>query len=78
MADVPGVMSKLSTVLADLGVSIEAITQKEPAKDQKNVSVIFITQFTQEALIDQAISAFENMPEVQKGITRIRVEHFNT
>lgn len=77
VSDVPGVMSKLSTVFANLGVSIEAITQKEPAMEEQNVSVIFITQRTQEKLINQAIAEFNTMPEVQADITRIRVEHFN-
>lgn len=76
--DVPGVMSQLATVFADLGVSIEAITQKEPERDQHRVSVIFITQRTQEALINQAINQIEDMSDVLQSVTRIRVEHLDS
>ena len=76
--DVPGVMSQLATVFADLRISIEAITQKEPARDQHRVSVIFITQRTVENLIDQAINQIEDMPDVLQAVTRIRVEHLDS
>ncbi|NNC99125.1 MAG: homoserine dehydrogenase [Gammaproteobacteria bacterium] len=75
--DVPGVMSQLSTVFADLDISIEALTQKEPARGETRVSVIFITQRTVEAQINKAISQIESMSDVYDAVTRIRVEHLN-
>ena len=75
--DVAGVMSKLSTVFADLDVSLEAITQKEPQKGETHVSVIFITQRTVESRIISAIEQIEAMPEVRDKIVRIRVEHLD-
>lgn len=75
--DVPGVMSELATIFADLGISIEAITQKEPARDQHRVSVIFITQRTQESLINQAINQIEDMQNVLQSVIRLRVEHLD-
>ena len=75
--DVSGVMSQLSTVFADLNISIEAITQKEPAKGDDQVAVIFITQRTIEALINIAIARIEAMPDVLRSVTRIRVEHLS-
>ncbi len=76
--DVPGVMSELTTIFADLGVSIVAITQKEPARGQHHVSVIFITQRTNEALISKAINQIEDMQDVLKSVTRLRVEHLDS
>ena len=75
--DVPGVMSKLTTVFADLGISLEAIKQKEPARGEPHVSVIFITQATLEAQINSAISKIELLPDVLAQVTRIRVEHLD-
>jgi homoserine dehydrogenase len=75
--DVAGVMSKLSTVFADLNISLEAITQKEPQKDQQSVSVILITQRTVEGYINQAITKIEAMDDVRADVTRIRVEHLD-
>lgn len=76
--DVSGVMSKLTTIFADLGVSIEAITQKEPKPNENHVSVIFITQRTSESLINQAINHVEDLQDVLQSVTRIRVEHLDS
>jgi len=75
--DVPGVMSKLSTIFADLNVSIEGITQKEPHKGEQNVSVIFLTQRTMEAQIETAIDRIQAMPDVLDTVSRIRVEYLD-
>lgn len=73
--DVAGVMSKLATVFADLEVSIEGITQKEPVAGQDSVSVIFITQHTIEGRIDKAIEKIQSMDQVKHNVVKIRVEH---
>lgn len=75
--DVAGVMSQLSSVFADLQISLEGITQKEPARGETAVSVIFITQRTLEAHIDEAIKRIEAMPDVRSQLVRIRVEHLD-
>lgn len=75
--DVAGVMSKLSTVFAELDISIEGITQKEPQKNQQSVSVILITQRTLEGRVNKAIEQIENMHDVHNGVVRIRVEHLD-
>jgi len=56
---VAGAMSKLSAEFAEQNISIEGITQKEPAKGQDTVSVIFITQKAREGLVDNAIKKLE-------------------
>lgn len=75
--DVAGVMSKLSTIFADLDISIEGITQKEPKKGQSSVNVIFITQRTKESLVNQAIEQIQQDSDVQTDVVRIRVEHLD-
>ncbi len=75
--DVAGVMSKLSAEFAMQDISIEAITQKEPQKGQDLVSVIFITQRTNEARVGRVIESIESMTDVRADAVKIRVEHFN-
>ena len=73
--DVAGVMSKLTTVFAELEVSIEGITQKEPASGQQSVSVILITQRTVESRIDKAIKNIQDIDQIHNKVVKIRVEH---
>lgn len=75
--DVAGVMSKLSAQFAEQGISIEAITQKEPKTGDDFVSVIFITQVTTEGLVNQAIKNIQAMDHIRSAAVKIRVEHFN-
>ena len=75
--DVAGVMSELSTVFADLEVSIEAIIQKERDKNSDHVAVIFITQETIEESIKKAIKKIEAMQSVSGNVVRIRLEHLD-
>ena len=75
--DVAGVMSRLSAQFADQGISIEGIAQKEPLSGQDFVSVIFITQRTNEGRLDKTIASIEAMDDVRTNAVKIRVEHFN-
>jgi len=75
--DVAGVMSKLTRVFAELEVSIEAITQKEPATGQDSVSVILITQRTIESRIDSAIEKIQGIDQIKSKVVKIRVEHLS-
>lgn len=77
VADVAGVMSKLSAEFAKQDISIEGITQKEPAKGQNTVSVIFITQKTTEGAVDKAIEQLEALEIVTGSAVKIRVEHLD-
>lgn len=76
-ADVAGVMSKLTSVFAELEISIEGITQKEPATGQDSVSVILITQRTIEGRIDSAIEKIRGIDQINPEIVKIRVEHLS-
>ena len=75
--DEAGVMSSLASIFATRGISLEGITQKEPARGEKAVSVIFITQRTNEGEINSAIAEIESMAKVHGTVTRIRVEHLH-
>ena len=80
--DQPGVMATVSGIFGNLGISIEAILQKEPDlsgaanADTSDVSVpiILLTGVVKEGLIEQAIEQVQALNTIMEPVTRIRVE----
>ena len=72
--DQPGVMSSVTTILGDLGISIEAIIQKEPEAGAGHVPVIMLTQRVQERNMNEAIRQIEALDTIAGKVHRIRVE----
>ena len=68
-----GVMADLTRILADAGISIDAVLQKEPG-DQVNLDIILLTHQTREKNIIAAIEKIETLPAVIGKVTRIRLE----
>jgi homoserine dehydrogenase len=75
--DRPGVLADVTRILADLGISIEAILQKEPRAGENTVPVIILTQRVLEKNMNQAIAKIEALPSINSKIMRIRLEHLN-
>ncbi|MDZ7924402.1 MAG: homoserine dehydrogenase [Marinagarivorans sp.] len=73
-ADKPGVLSKVTQILSDQGISIEAIIQKEPKENQLEVSVIVLTNRVRESGMNSAITKIEALDTVHGQVVRIRVE----
>ncbi|OHV10883.1 homoserine dehydrogenase [Kushneria phosphatilytica] len=71
--DRPGVLARVATILAEQGVSIEALTQKE-ATEGELVPIIILTHRTREANMNEAIRQLESLADVAGSVTRIRVE----
>jgi len=76
--DRPGVLADITRILADLGISIEAMLQREPAVGEERVDVIMLTHRTIEKQIDQAIVKIEALDSIAGAITRIRLESLGT
>ncbi len=76
-ADRPGVLAEITRILGDLGISIEAILQKEPVGDAAEVPIIMLTHRVREGQMNQAIGRIEALDAVCGTITRIRLEHLN-
>ncbi|MEH6435758.1 homoserine dehydrogenase [Massilia sp. DD77] len=68
-----GVMADLTRILADAGISIDAVLQKEPG-DQTDLDIIMLTHQTREKNIDAAIAKIEALPAVISKVIRIRLE----
>ncbi|MFP5350624.1 MAG: homoserine dehydrogenase, partial [Gammaproteobacteria bacterium] len=73
-ADRPGVLADITRILGDLGISIEALLQKEPAEGANAVPIIILTHRVLEQNMNTAIGRIEALPAVQGRVTRIRLE----
>jgi homoserine dehydrogenase len=77
--DQAGVMAKITAVLADAGISIEAVVQKEArshANSEEPVLPLFmVTNTVVEKNINKVIQDIEKLDEVQGEVTKIRVEY---
>ena len=74
VVDRPGVLADISRILADRGISIDAMVQKEPSEGEEQVDIIMLTHETREKHINAAIAAIENLQVVSGKVTRIRLE----
>ncbi len=72
--DEPGVMAHITKSLGDLGISIEAIIQKEPEEGSNVVPVILLTHTVYEGLVNKGIEQIEAFDAITTPITKIRVE----
>jgi homoserine dehydrogenase len=72
--DKPGVLADITRILADSGISIEAMIQKEPAEGETRADIIMLTHQIIERNANAAIAKIEALPVVQGKITRLRME----
>ncbi|ACR11096.1 homoserine dehydrogenase [Teredinibacter turnerae] len=72
--DQPGVLSRVTQIFSEAGISIEALIQKEPKEGQEHVSVILLTNRTIEKQVNKAIEQIESLSPIQGNVVRIRVE----
>ncbi|MEY3786884.1 MAG: hypothetical protein RLZ75_1091 [Pseudomonadota bacterium] len=72
--DKPGVLADVTRILADQHISIEAIIQKEPLRDESAIPIILLTQITLEKEMNAAIAEIEALKTVTGKVNRIRME----
>lgn len=77
VVDRPGVLAELTAIFAELGISIEAVIQREPTEGETLVNIIFLTRVVKEKQMLQALSRFEELESIFGDVTRIRVEQLN-
>ena len=76
--DRPGVLADITCILAELEISIDAMVQKEPKKNEEQVDIIVLTHLSVEKNINAAIAKIEELPSVMGEITRIRLEELSS
>ena len=75
--DQPGVLSDITSIMANAGISIEAIIQREQPAGEEYVNVIILTNATKEKFLDAAVEYIEQLETVRGTVTFIRVEHLD-
>ncbi|HMK13675.1 MAG TPA: homoserine dehydrogenase [Burkholderiales bacterium] len=75
--DKPGVLADITRVLADSGISIDAMVQKEPSEGEEQVDIIMLTHETLEKHINAAIRKIEKLSTISGKVVRIRLEELN-
>ncbi|MBT9510984.1 MAG: homoserine dehydrogenase [Acidovorax sp.] len=81
VADQAGVLAKVTGLLADAGVSIDAVLQREAdevgGEGSTQTDLIILTHDTREGTMDAVIAQMQALPTVLAPITRIRKEELN-
>jgi homoserine dehydrogenase len=74
VSDEPGVLSKVTTILADHDISIDALLQRESAEGERQTDVIILTHDTVEGRMRDAIAKMQALPTVLAPIVSLRKE----
>jgi homoserine dehydrogenase len=81
VADEAGVLAKVTGLLADAGISIDAVLQREAdevgGEGSTQTDVIILTHDTREGTLDAVLAQMQALPSVLAPITRIRKEELN-
>ncbi len=74
VADQAGVLAKVTGLLAESGISIDAMLQREAGEGEKHTDLILLTHDVREGTMNEVIAAMQALPTVVAPITRIRKE----
>ena len=81
VADEAGVLATVTRILADAGISIDAILQREAdeigGEGSTQTDVILLTHECTEAAMNAALAQMQALPTVLQPIVRIRKEELN-
>ena len=81
VADEAGVLAKITTLLANAGISMDAVIQREAdevgGEGSNQTDLIILTHDTREGDMDKALAEIQGLPTVLAPITRIRKEELN-
>ncbi|HJV68061.1 homoserine dehydrogenase [Ideonella sp.] len=74
VADEAGVLSKITTILAEHDISIDAVLQRESAEGEKSTDLIILTHDTVEGRMRDALAKMQALSSVLAPIVSIRKE----
>jgi homoserine dehydrogenase len=77
VADQAGVLARITGILAEGNISIDALLQRESAEGEAQTDVIILTHDTVEGRMNTAIAQMQALPTVLAPIVRIRKEELN-
>ncbi|WP_428828146.1 homoserine dehydrogenase [Azonexus sp. IMCC34842] len=72
--DKPGVLADVTRILADQGISIDAMLQREPEEGEGETDIIILTHVCKESAADAAIAKIEALAAQKGKVKRIRLE----
>ena len=75
--DIPGVMAEITNILAKEQISIEAVTQHEPEKDDALIPIVMITNSVTGLSVKKAIEKIQDLKNINGKVNRIRVLKLN-
>ena len=74
VADKAGVLASITGILAEHGISIDAVLQRESAEGEAQTDLIILTHDTVEGEMDKALAQMQALPTVLAPIVKIRKE----
>jgi len=74
VADEAGVLAKVTGIVANAGISIDAVLQREAGEGEQQTDLIMLTHDTREGTMNAALAQLQALPSVLAPITRIRKE----
>ena len=77
VADQAGVLSRITTILAEHDISIDAVIQRESAEGEKQTDLIILTHDTVEGRMRDALALMQALPTVLAPIVNIRKEELS-
>jgi len=77
VADEAGVLAQVTSILAGLGISIDALLQRESGEGESQTDVIILTHNTVEGRMREAIAAMQALPTVLTPIVSLRKEELS-
>ena len=77
VADEKGVLARITGILADNDISIDAVLQRESAEGERQTDLIIRTHDTVEGRMRAALAQMQALPTVLAPIVRIRKEELN-
>jgi homoserine dehydrogenase len=77
VADQAGVLSRITTILAEHDISIDAVLQRESTEGERQTELVILTHDTLERRMNHALAQMQSLPTVLAPIVRIRKEELN-
>jgi homoserine dehydrogenase len=77
VADKAGVLARITGILAENDISIDAVLQRESAEGERQTDLIILTHDTREGRMKAALAQMQDLPTVLAPIVRIRKEELN-